>query len=139
MIFSTSQEALDWLRDNDIMTGARMRAYVNVVDAHNNTGQGVTGRELNERMNSASAHKRLSEIAAMGLIARVGSRPCRVTGLRASMWKPRLDVPEVIQPPRPKAADDPWGRIRELEREVQRLRDENNRLRGIDRGQMKLI
>jgi len=46
----------------------------------------ATGAELNQILGSSSAHKRLSELEAMGLIEQRRIRECSITGQRVTVW-----------------------------------------------------
>ena len=46
-----------------------------------------TGSEINKKLNSTSAHKRLSELKRIGCIVDEGQRRCGVTGKMAIYWK----------------------------------------------------
>lgn len=48
--------------------------------------QEATGAELNQILGSSSAHKRLSELEAMGLIEQRPSRECSITGQKVTVW-----------------------------------------------------
>lgn len=46
----------------------------------------LTGREVDERLRSVSAHKRLSELRSHGYAQPQGRRQCRVSGRFAEQW-----------------------------------------------------
>ena len=50
------------------------------------SAQPMTGQELNQALGSQSAHKRLSELKAEGLIFEGPDRQCLVTGQTVSSW-----------------------------------------------------
>ena len=83
----TSIEAYHSIKD--ALTPARARVWDALVLA----GEPLTGRELNRKLSTPNAHKRLSELLEQGVIAECGSRTCRVTGKRAVIWKPVLVQP----------------------------------------------
>ena len=99
----------------------------------------LTGRELNQHMNSQSAHKRLSELQRQGLIVDAGTRTCRVTGHESHAWNvigegPLLEVvaqggvsslPKAVQPTRSALET----RIRELEKALSLVTAERDSLR----------
>lgn len=66
----------------------------------------LTGRELNDALDSVSAHKRLSELKAMGVIRVRTVRKCRITGREVEAWeltgempsKPTDGPPQVSRP-----------------------------------------
>lgn len=67
-----------------------------------------TGRELDVHLGHDTAHKRPSELEAMGVVRKHSTRLCRVTGREAIAWeltgqKPIKNVAKA--PPTPKTAD----------------------------------
>lgn len=48
---------------------------------------GLTGAELSAKIGIPSAYRRLSEVARLGLVKKSSSRPCSVTGRKASTWE----------------------------------------------------
>lgn len=129
--FTTSSEALAWLVEGGHLEGARERAYRILAEHH----EGMTGAELNAAAQSASMHKRLSELHRMGVVAKAGSRECRETGRRAVLWRVRLDVPSVIGYARPTVKRGSDEHLAALEREIAELRAEVARLEGERRRQ----
>jgi hypothetical protein len=49
--------------------------------------ESLTGRELDDVLKSMSAHKRLSELEAMGVIRVKEVRACRITGREVEAWE----------------------------------------------------
>ena len=52
----------------------------------------MTGSELNTHLRSHSAHKRLSELRAAGLIVERRNRVCTITGQKVAEWGPVVET-----------------------------------------------
>ena len=57
----------------------------------------MTGSELNDVLNSSSAHKRLSELTRMGVIRAGAPRVCSCTQREAIAWEPTGRGPSAVQ------------------------------------------
>lgn len=56
----------------------------------------LTGRELNDALDSVSAHKRLSELKEMGVIKVRSLRKCRITGREVEAWELTGSMPKKL-------------------------------------------
>jgi len=101
----TSINAYNEIRDNGLLTAARFKVY-EYLTLHGPQ----TGNELDRALGS-SAHKRLSELAEVGLIKVNGSRPDHLTGIENEVWEvipgilPGDPLPVLTKPPRPTKAE----------------------------------
>ncbi len=67
-------------------SGERAKRQAEVLGAIRQMGP-LTGNEVNSKVGSKSAHKRLSELCDAGLIAPSGKRRCRITGRECIEWR----------------------------------------------------
>lgn len=54
----------------------------------------LTGREINERGNGVSLHKRLSELERRGVVEAVGEKLCSITGYMVMAWALTGELPK---------------------------------------------
>jgi hypothetical protein len=102
MARETSKQAFQEILESGALGESQKKVFQAIFEAGD-----ATGRELNDRLQSQSAHKRLSELQDMGLIREFKTRPCRVTGhdsiaweITGSMPKPRTPAHTVDTPTR---------------------------------------
>jgi hypothetical protein len=82
----TSREAYEEIVRTGLLSGMRLEAYKAIY-----THGPMTGRELDLYMYGVAGqgrdyHKRLSELAALGVVREVERRPCNVTGKQAYVY-----------------------------------------------------
>lgn len=87
MVRDTSLETYERIRATGLLTGMKLEAYKALVDEGP-----MTGRELDLYMYGTAGkgrdyHKRLSELARLGVVREVSKRQCRVTGNRAYVYE----------------------------------------------------
>lgn len=130
-IYSTSQEAIRDITASGEINLAQKKVY----RALHQLGPS-TGSEIDDHFKSRSTHKRLSELKRMGYVSCVGSRPCKITGKRAQIWKANLEVPEKHAG---YAYQEPESRIQMkkkiglLENQIEALTIEVERLRDVEK------
>lgn len=79
---SNSITALKRIKDEGLLSNSRLKVY----EALCQHGP-MTGSEINHILNSASAHKRLSELEEQGVVRVKRDRLCTVTGNEAAEWE----------------------------------------------------
>ena len=62
-----------------------------VIKALRNHGP-MTGQEINRELGNQNGHKRLSELATLGIVVEMAPRYCRVTGRKAIEWQLKYPV-----------------------------------------------
>lgn len=111
---------LSWIRNRDVSADNRI---------------GMTGRELNDALQSQSAHKRLSELSERGLVREGPIRECRITGRQSIEWianPPSMYREPVPQPKRLSPIEERDLKIKALESEIRSLKQEILDLKGRD-------
>lgn len=101
----TSAAAYHEIVARKLLPKARLRAYTDVYE-HGP----VTSRELEDRTGDPNGHRRLRDLADLGVVEEAGTRVCRVTGMEVIAWDvtgklPSGRVQQVTGPPRPKKAE----------------------------------
>ena len=86
----TSREAFQEIRDDGTL-GERQRLALEIIRRHGP----MTGNELCHQARSPGLWKRCSELEKLGLVREDGSRPCRITGRKAILWRA---VEQAMQP-----------------------------------------
>lgn len=132
---ATSLAVFEQIRAEGLISGARLRALTILVDATSP----MTGAELDAADQAHKGpsfrghlHKRLPELRRIGVVVVADARECKVTGRRSSTWAVSGRLPSA-PPSRPvpslsriavleKENARQARRIRELEREVSKLR-----------------
>jgi hypothetical protein len=99
----TSRAAYDAIRANGTLSLARWQVYDLLFFRGPMTGSEVDAALMKPGAARGHRHKRLSELERLGLAARVGERPCTVTGNRAELW----DVTDFVPASAPPAAPEP--------------------------------
>lgn len=99
----TSRAAYDAIRANGTLSLARWQVYDLLFFRGPMTGSEVDAALMKTGAARGHRHKRLSELERLGLAARVGERPCAVTGNRAEMW----DVTDFVPSSSPPAPPEP--------------------------------
>ena len=114
MTQATSRQAFLDILNSGALGASQKKVFETIFEAG-----AATGRELNDKLKSQSAHKRLSELQDMGLIREKGVRPCAVTGHDAVAWEitgsmPRKVTPVVNDVPTKKEIEEAVEKIRGL-------------------------
>jgi hypothetical protein len=112
----TSVEAYRTIEFTDLLGQRQWQAY-QIVFKHGP----MTANELCKVAGKPGLWKRLSELERFGLVQAVGERPCKITGMNATLWEVTNGLPS--KPIRKKSNRQI---IRELREEIQGLR------RGLD-------
>lgn len=113
---NTSGRAYHEIKENGLLTAARFKVYEYLT-----LNGPQTGNEL-DRALGGSAHKRLSELAASGLVRVCGSKKDPYTGMENNIWEvipdvlPTKPVPTPTQSSRPTKAE-----IMQMAQEVNNL------------------
>jgi hypothetical protein len=102
---ATSVAAYHEIVAKGLLPKARLRAYTDVYD-----NGPVTSRELEDRTGDPNGHRRLRDLADLGVIEEVGTRVCRITGMEVIAWSVNGNLPSgrvqtVTGPPRPRKAE----------------------------------
>lgn len=77
-----------WAYQEVLREGKVGRAQATIIVALREASGPMTGREVADRTAIDGAWKRLPELERAGLIRRVGTTRCSVTGRRATAWGP---------------------------------------------------
>lgn len=118
----TSADVYRQIQDEGLLSRSRFRVY----KALHEHGP-LTGKELNDLLDSDSAHKRLSELRDLGAAVEGDVRECRISGRRSIEWTLTGDLPATsIQEGREQAGGPRSLKRSTLEREVTRLQREVN-------------
>lgn len=110
-----------------LASGALSRERFRVWDALAMHGP-MTGREVDDRLKTVSAHKRLIELCDLGVAEIVGERTCKVTGRIAVEWAAleRLPVGEVRKS-KTRSRKELEQEVAELKAKLERLEEHLNR------------
>ncbi len=95
MIRQTSIEAYQTIRESGLLSRRRLEAY----DILFNHGP-MTAQELDRKAGSVGLWKRLSELEAVGVVATVGERDCKVTNMNAILWDVTDKLPIKFEKPK---------------------------------------
>jgi len=103
----TSVEAYNTLHTNGFLTGLQAKVY----DVLYNNGPLTQGEAWNEFLPDYQRHSvdpRFAELERMGIIQKVGQRPCRLTKFKGIEWDVTDHVPESkpVHVPKMKLADE---------------------------------
>ena len=122
----TSTKAYHEIRDNGLLSKMRFKVY----EAVYKYGP-ITGVGLNRLLKTPSAHKRLSELEAAGVIEIVGEKKT-TTGHMGILWDVTKALPKKVsrKKVRPPLPSKVLRRLRELSDRVEQLETENVDLRA---------
>lgn len=84
---------------------------------------GFTAAEIEKEIGRTGAHRRLSEMAKMGLAKKIGKRVCKITGKQAAIWFAD------DSPPKPQFKKPATHEIKVLRARIDFLEKENAKLR----------
>jgi hypothetical protein len=113
----TSLEAYNTLHTKGFLTGLQAKVY----DVLYNNGPLTQGEAWNEYLVDYQRHSvdpRFAELQKMGVIATIGTRPCRLTGQKCIEWDVTDHIPteKPVHVPKMKLADEAPGIIALLEK-----------------------
>jgi DNA-binding Lrp family transcriptional regulator len=93
MTKETSKQAFQQILESGALGDSQKRVFQAIFELGD-----ATGRELNDKLQSQSAHKRLSELEDMGLIRGIRARVCKVTGNDSTAWEITGSMPRAVTP-----------------------------------------
>ncbi len=115
----TSIEVYRRIRDQGLISRQQLRVY-DVLFEHGP----MTGSEVNRALLSKSAHKRLSELLALGVAQETGLRACSVTGERVTGWDVTDALPGNVEGARPTLPRPTPAQVRRAVAELRVRHDE---------------
>ena len=89
----TSLKALRIIEANGSLTFAKRAVYAHLVFNGPMTAGELTAQMKPPNQTNPSYHKRLSELEALGVVHRIGTRPCKITGHNAIVWEVTDNLP----------------------------------------------
>ena len=106
----TSFEAYNILHTNGFLTGLQAKVY-NVLFNNGPLTQGEVWNEYLPDYQRHSVDPRFAELKKMGVIATVGERPCRFSGVKGLVWDVTDHIPteKPVHVPKMKLADEAPG------------------------------
>ncbi len=94
MIRETTREAIEYLRENNLLSPMRMRIYAKLCEYVESEGTFPTGNELalwigvTHKGAQSNVLTRLGELRDQGMVKELDKRPCNVSDHNAHAWEP---------------------------------------------------